>query len=235
MSRPTTRGGGAIAALDRASGEIVWRHERPELPNYPSPIIHHIDGRDQLLMTGCDLVSGFDPLTGRVLWETKGATTECVTSTVTDGALIFTSGGYPKNHMSAVRADGSGDIVWENNNRIYVPSMLVHNKHLYTVADAGIAACYDCATGDERWKGRLEGTFSSSPVLVGNRIFVTNEDGQTFIFAATPDGFELETTNQLGDRVIATPAYCHNRIYMRLAHETDDERQEMLYCIGKEK
>ena len=48
------------------------------------------------MLTGCDLVTGLDPLTGKKLWETKGATTECVTSVVTDGRLVFTSGGYPK-------------------------------------------------------------------------------------------------------------------------------------------
>jgi hypothetical protein len=179
-------------------------------------------------------VSSFDPFTGRVLWETAGATTECVTSTVTDGELIFTSGGYPKNHMSAVRADGSGEVVWENNTRIYVPSMLVYQGHLYTVADAGIAACYDCTTGEQVWKGRLDGTFSSSPVLVGEQIFVTSEDGKTFVFKATPDAFEIVAENELGDRAIATPVYCDSHIYMRVAHEGDDEREEMLYCVGGE-
>ncbi|MEZ6074025.1 MAG: PQQ-binding-like beta-propeller repeat protein [Pirellulales bacterium] len=227
------KGGGAIVGLDRATGDVVWRHQRPEKPNYPSPIVHRIDGRDQLLMVGCDLVSSFDPLTGRVLWETAGATTECVTTTVTDGELIFTSGGYPKNHMSAVRTDGSGDVVWENNTRIYVPSMLVKDGYLYAVADAGIAACYECGSGEQVWKGRIRGTFSSSPVLVGERIFVTSEEGLTYVFAATPDGFTVEAENQLGDHVMATPVYSHDHIYMRLAHEDDDGRQEMLYCIGE--
>ncbi len=41
-------------------------------------------------------------------------------STVTDGKHIYTSGGYPKNHMSAVKADGSNQVAWENNERVYV-------------------------------------------------------------------------------------------------------------------
>lgn len=70
-------------------------------------------------MIGCDLVSGFDPLTGEKLWEFPGATTECVISTVTNGDLIYTSGGYPRNHLAAVRGDGSGEVVWETDDRIY--------------------------------------------------------------------------------------------------------------------
>jgi outer membrane protein assembly factor BamB len=227
------KGGGAIAGLERATGKIVWKHERPATPNYASPIVLKVAGRDQLLLTGCDLVSGFEPLTGKKLWEIPGATTETVTSTVTDGKLMYTTGGYPRNHVSAVAADGSGKIVWENSARVYVPSMLAHEGHLYAVQDAGTAVCWKCDTGKEVWKERLDGTFSSSPVLVGNHIYATNEAGKTFIFRATPEGLDVLAENQLGEDVLATPAICGGRIYTRVAHRDGGQRREMLYCLGE--
>ncbi|HUG70418.1 MAG TPA: PQQ-binding-like beta-propeller repeat protein [Pirellulaceae bacterium] len=226
------KGGGAIAALNRATGDVVWRHARPATPNYPSPIILKAAGRDQVFLTGCDLVSSFAPLTGEKLWEIEGATTECVTSTVTDGNIILTSGGYPKKHMAAVRADGSGEVVWENNVPVYVPSMLIHEGKIYGVTDAGVAMCWEAATGKELWKERLGGTFSSSPVMVGGHIFVINEAGEGFVFKADPTKFELVAKNQLGNEVFATPTICGSRIYMRVAEQQGDLRQEMLYCIG---
>ena len=227
------KGGGAIAALQRATGKVVWKHERPKTPNYPSPVLLHIAGRDQLLLTGCDLISSFDPLTGATIWEIPGATTECVTSTVTDGRHIYTSGGYPRNHMSAIAADGSGTIVWENGDRIYVPSMLCRDGYLYGVLDAGVAACWKSDTGKEVWKARLEGNFSSSPVLVGDLIYATNETGTTFIYRASPDKFERVGINKLGDEVLSTPAICGSRIYTRVAQFVDGRRQEMLYCLAR--
>lgn len=228
-----SKGDGAIAGLDRATGKIVWKVERPKVPNYASPIIMNVAGREQLFMIGCDLVAGLDPMTGKKHWEIKGSTTECVTSTVTDGKLIYTSGGYPKNHISAVHADGSGKVAWENGARVYVPSMLVHNGYLYAVLDAGIAMCWKCDSGAEMWKGRLGGTFSASPVLVGENIFATNEAGKTFIFKASSKAFELVGENQLGNDVFATPTICGGRIYMRVAFSSEGKRQEMLYCLGK--
>jgi outer membrane protein assembly factor BamB len=227
------KGTGALAALDRATGKVVWKRQRPSLANYTSPIILNVAGRDQLLMTGCDLVTGLDPLTGEKLWETPGSTTECVTSTVTDGQLVFTSGGYPKNHLSAVHADGSAKVAWQNATRVYVPSLLAYRGHLYGVLDAGFAVCWKCATGKEVWKARLGGTFSASPVLVGEHVFATNESGRTFIFKASPEGFDLLGQNQLGDEVLATPAICGDRIYMRVAVQDGGRRQEWLYCLGK--
>ncbi len=227
------KGGGAIAAMNRGTGDVVWKKDRPAKPNYSSPVILNVTGKDQLFLTGCDLVTSFDPLTGETIWEIEGATTECVTTTVTDGLHIFTSGGYPKNHVSAVAADGSGKIVWESPTRSYVPSLLTRDGHLFAVMDAGIAMCWKSETGKEIWKGRLDGTFSSSPVMVGDLIYAANEDGRTFVFKASTEKLEIVSTNQLGTSVFSTPAICGGRIYNRVSVDTDGKRQELLYCIGE--
>lgn len=226
------KGTGVIAALNRETGDFVWKESRPKLPNYTSPIVLKVAGREQLIFTGCDLVTSFDPLTGKKFWEVDGSTTECVTSTVTDGNLIFTSGGYPTNHISAIAADGTGKTIWKNNTRVYVPSMLVREGYLYTVLDAGVAMCWKSDSGEEVWKGRIEGTFSASPVMVGPHIFATNEAGKTYIFKASPAGFELIGQNQLGSDVYATPTIVGSRIYFRVAAMRDGVREETLYCVG---
>lgn len=226
------KGGGALVALDRSSGKLVWKQERPKLANYTSPIILQASGREQLLLTGCNLVSSFDPLKGTKLWEIEGSTTEVVTSAVTDGELVFVSGGYPRRHVSAVRADGSGEIVWDKNISVYVPSMLVKDGHIFLVTDNGIARCWKSQTGEELWRGRLGGTFSASPVLVGEYIYATNEEGRTFVFRADPSEFELVAESQLGDNVMATPTICGSRIYMRVAKQREGKREEILYCIA---
>ncbi len=225
-------GTGRVAGLDRETGKIVWSRKRPQAPNYTSPIVLPIGGKDRLLLTGTDLITSLDPLTGRENWEIKGATTECVTSTVTDGTHIFTSGGYPKNHVAAVKADGSG-VVWEKKDRVYVPSMLCRAGHLFAVLDEGVAVCWKCDTGAQQWKGRLGGTFTASPVMVGDRILATNEAGRTFVFKADPKEFELLAENRLGDEAFATPTVCGGRIYMRVAVREKGTRQEKLYCIGE--
>ena len=168
------KAGGAIAGLDRVSGDIVWSISRPKKPNYASPVILNAAGRDQLVFTGCDLVTSLNPKDGKTLWEIPGATTECVTSTVTQNGLVFTSGGYPKNHVSAVRADGSGEKVWELNVRVYVPSMLARDGVLFATADGGVAYCWEASTGKELWKHRLGGGFTASPVA-GRRSAVRDQ------------------------------------------------------------
>jgi outer membrane protein assembly factor BamB len=226
--------GGAIAALDRKTGEVVWIRDRPKKPNYTSPIILNAAGRDQLLLTGCDLISSFDPLSGQTIWEVEGATTECVTSTVTDGKRVFSSGGYPKNHLAAVLADGSGEIAWETNDRVYVPSLIAFDGYLFGVLDAGVAVCWKSDTGKEQWKKRLGGEFSASPVLVGDTIYATNESGETFVYRADPAKYEQIAVNKLGDYVMASSTICGSQIYMRVVEQVDGRSQEMLYCLAKQ-
>jgi outer membrane protein assembly factor BamB len=228
------KGGGVVAALDSRKGKIVWQQSRPKQPNYTSPAILNVAGRDQVLVAGCDHVSSFDPLSGRPLWEIEGSTTECVGSIVTDGTVVFASGGYPYKLTLAVRGDGSGQIAWRNNVQTYVPSMLVYEGHLYTVTVGGVALGWEAATGKEVWKGRLGGTFNASLVLVGDRILAANQEGDTFIFKADPGRFELLAKNHLGEDVYATPAVCGGRIYLRAAGRTGATRQEWLYAIGGE-
>lgn len=236
LASADSHAGGCLAALDRKTGAIKWKHDRPKEPNYTSPIILHVDGRDQLLLTGCNTVSSFDPVTGDTLWEVKGATTECVTSTVTDGKRVFSSGGYPKNHLAAILADGSGKIEWETKDRVYVPSLLAKDGHLFGVLDAGVAACWQSDTGKERWKKRLGGgEFSASPVLVGDKVYATSEGGETFIFRADAGKYEEIAVNKLGDQALASTTICGGRIYMRVVDQDGDRRQEMLYCLAKPK
>jgi outer membrane protein assembly factor BamB len=156
-----------------------------------------------------------------------------VTTTVTDGQRVYSSGGYPRNHIAAYRADGTGTVDWENGERVYVPSLLYSRGHLYCILDAGIAACFDAATGEEKWKQRLGGNFSASPVMIGDTILATDESGQTHVFRATPEKFEAIVVNRLGDETFASPAVCGGRIYFRVAVTSGERRQEKLVCIGK--
>lgn len=227
------KSGGAVVGLDRKDGALAWKIERPKLPNYCSPVVLEIGGRDQLVMQGCEQVSSFDPVTGETIWEVPGATTECVSSLVTDGTHVFTSGGYPRNHIAAVVADGSGKVAWENISRVYVPSMIVHRGHLFAVMDSGVAACWDAATGERRWRERLGGPVSGSPVLAGDRFYAGDEQGRILVFKADPETFERIAENPVGNETLSTPAICGGRIYARVADQVDGRRQEKLWCFER--
>ncbi len=226
------KGGGKVAGLDKRTGKIVWQHDRPKIANYASLAVLQVAGRTQAVLAGCNLVTSFEPLTGKKLWEMDGSTEETVVTAVTDGRRVFVGGGYPKNHLVAIEADGSRQVAWQNGNRVYVPSMLVREGHVYAVLDAGQAVCFKSDTGEERWREKVDKDFYASPVMVGSLIYATSLRGVTSVFEATPEHFKLIAQNQLGDEAFASPSICGNRIYLR-SSKKGDTRQEYLWCVGQ--
>ena len=226
------RGGGVLAGLDLKSGEIVWTQQRPKIPNYTTPAVVKAAGKTQMVLGGCNMVASYDPATGKKLWELEGSTEECVTTAVSDGERIIATGGYPRNHVVAVKADGSRKVDWQLPTRLYVPSPIVKEGHIYGVLDSGFAVCWKADTGAELWKERLGGDFYSSPVMVGDQIYASNVAGKTYVFEATPKSFKLICQNQLGEEMYASPVVCGSRVYLRVAKK-GVQRQELLYCVGK--
>ena len=65
---------------------------------------------------------------------------------------VFASGGFPNKETVAIKADGSGQVLWKNGVKSYEQSMIYIDGHIYTLDDGGIAYCWDARTGDEKWK-----------------------------------------------------------------------------------
>jgi outer membrane protein assembly factor BamB len=222
-----------VAALDRKTGEVVWRTMRKtsgKNGSYATPIVTQLAGRPQLILTGMGEVSSYDPETGKLIWSCAGPSEVTGCTPACSDQLVFATGGYPEKAILAIRADGVGDItkthiVWRSGKGVaYVPSPLYHKGYLYVVADGALVTCFKAATGEPVWQERLQGNFTSSPVLVGDLIFVTNEGGKTFVLKSGPK-FQVVTTNSLEESVLATPAVSGDRLFLRTASH--------LYCIGR--
>ena len=217
-----------LAAFDQETGQPLWKTDRPDMLNWASPVVAKVAGHDQLLLSGCERVTSYDPKTGQTLWQTAATTMATSGTVVWQDDLVFAAGGFPKAGVFCLRADGSGELLWQNKERIYEQSMLAHGGHLYAITDSGMAFCWDGETGEEMWRERLKGPISASPVLAGGNIYISNERGTTWVFRATAEKFQLIAQNQLGDKAFATSSICRNEIFLRVADRT---RQEWLYCI----
>ncbi|APZ96991.1 PQQ-binding-like beta-propeller repeat protein [Fuerstiella marisgermanici] len=223
---------GWLKSLDTKTGNVVWQQQRPKKLNWGSPIVANVSNRLQLLLGGCDQIASYDPETGKPLWATPCLTMATGGTVVWDEDTVYGSGGFPDKVTVAVKADGSGQIPWENGVKCYEQSMLIHNDYLYAVDDGGVAFCWHAKTGREMWKERLRGPVSASPVLVGDTIYASNERGTTFVFKANPQRFEAVARNQLGTESFATATVIDSRIYLRVADGAGQSRRETLYAIG---
>jgi outer membrane protein assembly factor BamB len=218
-----------LAAVHRGTGEIAWRVRRPLAPNYGTPVVARLAGRDQLLLSGQGAITSYDPATGRELWFCRWSAERSGQSVAFGGDCVYASATWRRAEIVCVRADGSGDVtdshvVWRHGRGACdVPSPLYHDGRLYLLNDGGLVNCLDAATGRPVWQQRLGGAFSASPVLAGDHILAADEDGTTHVFAAGPQ-FRLLATNPLNDPLLASPALSGDRIFLR--------GRNTLWCVG---
>jgi outer membrane protein assembly factor BamB len=143
-----------------------------------------------------------------------------VATLVQGHGLIFSLGGYPQRHLLAIAKGGSGDItdthvVWRTHKGIpYVPSPLLYGDYLHVVSDEGIYTCFDPKTGAVHAKTRLATHVSSSLVGACQRVYVTDDDGDTTVLENGPEGKVL-ATNSLGENVYSSPAIAGGDLFLR--------------------
>ena len=126
----------------------------------------------------------------------------------------------------SLSAKGVGEKVWQNKKDFpHVPCCLTSGAHIYFVNDRGFAGCFEAKTGKRIWLERLpDATFISSPVLIDGKVYAASEQGDVFVFAASPT-FKLLARNNLEETIRATPAVADGGLFIR--------GQRHLFCIGK--
>lgn len=224
---------GFIVALDKESGNEIWRKERSPRPGWGSPIAIRVGDRDEIIVSSGNSIDAYNPENGEMYWTCSGNTRETIPMPVVGHGLIYCSSGRAGPTL-AVRPGGEGDVTdshvqWTSpRGSPFVPSPLLMGDYLYTINDmASIASAHHALTGETVGQIRLgearrEG-FSASPVAVEGKIYFTNDDGETFVLNPAPD-FKLLHVNTLGEQTLASPALVDGRWYFRTASH--------LVCIG---
>jgi outer membrane protein assembly factor BamB len=216
--------GSFVAAFDSRTGKPLWRTPRRETVGWGTPIVIRAGARDELIVSSQRRVYAYDPATGRELWTVVGNTYEVIPTPVVAHGLVFCSSGRAGPTL-AIKPGGSGDVTsthvaWSTSKGSpFVPSGIVVGDVLYLVNDMqSIVTAYEAKSGTLLFQGRLgdarrEG-FSASPVALDGKVFLTNDEGETFVIEAGRE-FRMLHVNRLGERTLASPALVDGRWYFR--------------------
>lgn len=232
-----------VFAVEPKTGKTIWKVERPtdaahESPDdYSTPLIVRVAGREQLVVSGGDYVTGHDLGSGKELWRMGGFNPgherfyRTIASSIHIGEVVFTPS-TRGNPFIAFKAGGEGWVsdsakIWENALGADVPTPTTDGKRIFVVNDRGVLNVLDAKTGEllvERL--RLEpGTYSSSPLLADGKLYATNEEGTTTVVDVR-DGYSILATNRLDSHTLSSPVAVGNQIFLRTAGH--------LYCIAQQ-
>lgn len=223
---------GFLAAFAAADGRELWRAARSPVSvcSWATPGVFKTGNRTQIVANGYPYIAGYDFKTGKELWRLKSEGDIPVPTPFMAHGLIYVANAHGgKAPLYAIRPDASGDITpaagsrvsagleWsEERNGSYLQTPVVYGELIYASTSPGIFKAYDARTGRKLYEQRLGagGSFTSSPVAADGKVYVSNEEGQTFVIKAGPQ-FELLGTNELGEIVLSTPAISDRALYVR--------------------
>jgi hypothetical protein len=217
-----------VAAFDAKTGRRLWLTPRTQRVGWGTPVVIRTAGRDELVVNSQRRVQAYNPDTGAELWSVTGMMAEVIPTPVVGHDLVFCSSGR-QGPTIAIRPGGSGDVTqthvqWSSpRGSPFVPSAIIHGELLYLINDIqSILTVLEAKTGATVYQDRLgeparEG-FSASPVAVGDKLFFTNDQGQTFVVAAGRQ-FKLLRVNTLDAQVLASPALVDGTWYWRTGRE----------------
>ena len=220
-----------IEAINKKTGETLWKKDRDEPSAWATPKIVEVDGKKQVIHSGENYSRGYDLQTGDELWRASGLSTRPVASPVSKGSVGFFASARNGAVLNAFPLTKTGDIsnesVWKIDRQTPdCPSLLLsENRLFYTSGNNGIVSCANADDGSlffgPKRLGKLKGCYSS-PVAAGGKVFVTGRNGVT---AVLTDGeeFELLNENEIGEPVDATLALAGKQIFIR--------GRQHLFCI----
>jgi outer membrane protein assembly factor BamB len=208
-----------LIALNPLDGSIIWENTRKAAISWASPIAVQIPvpGKtitlDAIIAATSSTISAHSPDSGKIIWSTKCMDGEVAPSPTYHDGMIFVANEF----ASAVALDAlSGKIIWQKDELDLpdVASPLATDGKLYLAASSGILTCLDSKTGNKKWIKEYDEGFYSSPILVGDVIYLLNMKGKMFIIKDS-DKYELVSESSVNDITVTTPAFIENNIYIR--------------------
>jgi outer membrane protein assembly factor BamB len=185
-------------AFDKKSGHQVWSSTpgiQPRDNSFALPVVLTQDGKRVLYTgTGCGHIVALNARTGQPLWRYRVAQGGVNASSVVHGNTVIAI-----HDLENVDSSEIGRMV-----AVKIPAPAPNADGTPVELDRGA----------EQWRSSI-GSFSSSPVLVGNRLYQVTTTG--ILCAIDADSGSVLWRHRLGpDQLHASPLYAAGKLYVPL-------------------
>ncbi len=228
---------GAIVALDKKSGSVVWQTtDFTDPAHYSSLIVAQIGGVKQYVQLTAENVVGVST-EGKVLWKAarKGKTAVIPTPVVKDNFVYVTSGyGSGCNLFKVSSADGKFTTEQVYENKVIANhhgGVILIGDYVYGHSDNKGWTCQDLKTGEAKWQDKSLG--KGAVVCADGKLFLRQEDKQGTIamVAADPAGYKelgrFDQPDRSGKQTWPHPVIADGKLYLR--------DQDVLLCYELKK
>jgi outer membrane protein assembly factor BamB len=223
------------AALDKNTGQTLWKQPRDEITSWATPVTAEINNKMPVIVSATRFIRSYDVRTGDVIWQCSGQTANVIPSPIAAFGMVFCTSGFRGSSLQTIELGRTGDLTgtdairWQaNKGTPYVPSPILYGDNLYACAvNKAVVSCYDARTGKanfvEQPLTEVGETFAS-PVGAADRVYFVGRDGIAQVIRNAAQ-LEILATNKLDDKFDASPAIAGNQIFLK--------GKRYLYCISE--
>ncbi len=205
--------GGHLLGLEAASGDLRYDQEREVQISWSSPILVNTGNRFEIILSSVPFVIGHHPESGTELWRVKLLSGEVAPGLAYADGMVYAVNEYAI--AAGIKLNGEPEIVWEYDEYLSeVSSPVATEKYLIMPTSYGSVACIDSKTGEQLWEHDFDDGFYSSPILVGDLIYLLDMEGVMQIFKMT-DTFKPVNSCALGESAVTIPVIGDGVIYIR--------------------
>lgn len=232
---------GTMAALNKNTGEVVWRSkEWTDLGGYSSPIVAEIDGTRQYIQYTSKGVAGISAKDGKLLWNANlaGNNTAVIPTAINKGNLVYVTSGY-RAGCACIQLTKNGDkfkvdTLYVNQNMSnHHGGVVLVGDYIYGYSDAHGWVCQNLKTGEQAWKQRISEPAKGAVLCVDGRLLCLDEKtGSLTSVNASPDGWkefgriaipERSAVKSMDNRVWTHPVVANGKLYVR--------DHDLLFCF----
>lgn len=223
---------GAIAALNKLTGDVVWRSESiVDKAHYCSPIAVESHGVRQIITFTGGLgkksdtparVLGVDAGSGDLLWSYNGSAngTASVSTPLFHNDMVFSASAYGTGG-GAVRIEKNEDgfsapeVYFEKKMQNHHGGMVLIDGHIYGTG-SGSLICMNFETGEIKWQARAAG--KGSLTYADGHLYCYGEKNAVALVEVNPDEYVekgLFTVDKGKFPSWAHPVVANGKLYLR--------------------
>ena len=192
---------GAVVAMDKKTGEELWRACPDADTGYCPPKVVMAGGTAQMLVWTPTTLNSINPEDGKVYWSfpLEPAYKMPVAMPAVENNLLFASGEGASMCVRLNDDKPTAEVVWEGQGFTTSHSpVLLQDGFAFGVDLGGALRCISLEDGERHWE-TLEATTDGRPggsgcgfiVRCGDRYLIAGENGVLTIAKLTPEKYEL--------------------------------------------
>jgi outer membrane protein assembly factor BamB len=226
---------GALAALDKSTGKVLWRStEFTDGAQYASIIPAAINSTRQYIQLTMQSLVGISASDGKLLWKTEfPGRTAVIPTPICRDSQVYVSAGYGAGSKS-VKIEPNNHVTTVYENKVmknHHGGVILAGDHLYGHSDGSGWVCQDFKTGNEVWSER--GKLGKGGIACADGLLycLDERSGTVVLIDASPKGwqehgrFKLEPQTKIrssSGAIWTHPVICNGKLYLR--------DQDLVYC-----